>query len=352
MGVRNRKSGFEILRIISIAMIVAFHCVFKSGFDFSKELSGNKVMLDVIYHLGELGVNCFILLSGYFFDVTKFKWKKVCSIVGQVLFFTFVGQVVLTVLHLGHFSIGAFVLPVLRDKYWFVTVYIFLYLLTPYLKKLIQALTQKEFLTLIGIQLFIWSVYPTIFLGLIQDSTEAMPYYNRYIWLLLVYLIGAYIKLYGIKFLSNMKQSVLFVGGCSAFLLLFIFVMEMKLVPGRLLKDPFFFWRPNALPLILLSVGVFQIFNHMEVKANKIVNYIASCTLGVYALHDGALASFWWSEVFQANLYQDSPWLFLRILCAVVVIISVGVILDTIRKCVVDRLLNFVWDKASVHFNR
>ena len=49
-----RQSNFEVLRIISIAMIIAFHYVFKGEFDFS---SGgdilNKIIFDVVYYFGE-----------------------------------------------------------------------------------------------------------------------------------------------------------------------------------------------------------------------------------------------------------------------------------------------------------
>ena len=63
-----RSSNFELLRIISIFMIICFHCSFHGQFQTSGE---NKIIINFFNQLGELGVNCFILISGYFYYESK-----------------------------------------------------------------------------------------------------------------------------------------------------------------------------------------------------------------------------------------------------------------------------------------
>ena len=56
--------GLEILRIVSILLIISFHYAFKGEFDFSNHLTMNKMIVKTFYMFGELGVNCFVLKSG------------------------------------------------------------------------------------------------------------------------------------------------------------------------------------------------------------------------------------------------------------------------------------------------
>lgn len=53
------------------------------------------------------------------------------------------------------------------------------------------------FLTLIFLQIELFYDY----------NTEAIPLYNRFIFLLLVYLIGAYIKKYGLEKITSFRQA-------------------------------------------------------------------------------------------------------------------------------------------------
>lgn len=71
----SRKSNLECLRIIAILMIIAYHYVVHSNFDF---LGGwkSKAFLEFISYGGKAGVNIFCLLMGYFGVKSKFSVKK------------------------------------------------------------------------------------------------------------------------------------------------------------------------------------------------------------------------------------------------------------------------------------
>lgn len=64
---QSRKSNMELLRVFSILMIIIFHCAYKSGFNFSLGFSVNQFLIKSFWMLGELEVNLFMLISGYFF---------------------------------------------------------------------------------------------------------------------------------------------------------------------------------------------------------------------------------------------------------------------------------------------
>ena len=72
----ERKSNMELLRIFSMILIITFHYAYKGGFDFGTELGANMLLIKTCWMFGELGVNLFILTTGYFMVEGKFKWKK------------------------------------------------------------------------------------------------------------------------------------------------------------------------------------------------------------------------------------------------------------------------------------
>lgn len=61
----ERRSNMELLRIVAMFCIVCFHCSFKSAFVFD-ELTPNLFFVKALWYLGELGVNLFMLVTGFF----------------------------------------------------------------------------------------------------------------------------------------------------------------------------------------------------------------------------------------------------------------------------------------------
>ena len=45
----RRESNMELLRIVSVFMIIVFHCAYKIGFEFTPVLSINKLILKCIW---------------------------------------------------------------------------------------------------------------------------------------------------------------------------------------------------------------------------------------------------------------------------------------------------------------
>ena len=64
--VRIRNSAIELLRIISMIMIVFHHFAVHGGFDFGASLSPTHFWYNFILMGGKIGVNVFVLISGYY----------------------------------------------------------------------------------------------------------------------------------------------------------------------------------------------------------------------------------------------------------------------------------------------
>ena len=223
--------------------------------------------------------------------------------------------------------------------------------LSPFLNRFINTVSKKEYIRFLLTALTLWSIIPTLF-GVFYNSTEiyfnmaeSMLYYNRLIWFIIIYFVGAYIRLYPIKAFDNIKNSLVFSAAVFGFMELSIVAIEMLSgFFGKLgTTEPAYFWPPNSVPMFLLSVGVFNIFLKTEVPHNKLINLLASTTLGIYLLHDGILNEYLWENVFKNASHQESPYLILYILGTAIIVFAVCAVIDLLRglleKHIVVRIL-------------
>ena len=346
----HRKSNIELIRIISILLIIIFHCVFKSDFSFEPGFSVNKLLVKSFYMFGELGVNLFILIFGYFMVNSGFKWKKLIRLLAEVQFYYW--GTIFVACKLGIYELSGpkniflSFFPVTLNSYWFITAYIIVYILSTYFNILIHAMDKKTYQKLLITALGLYCVLPTAF-GLFLGSTETMLYYNRMIWMVVVYFLGAYVQKYGISIIRS-KESAVKVAVFS-----FVVLLGSILIINRFsnffaalgINEPAFFWAPNTVPMISLSVGIFGLFLHLKTPYYVSINIVASTTLGIYLLHDGILSSWIWNEVFKCMEYQNSPFLILHILRIASVIFIMGVVIDLLRqrleRCTLEKI--FQW---------
>ena len=179
----------------------------------------------------------------------------------------------------------------------------------------------------------IWSVIPTIF-GLKYNSTETMLYYSRLIWLIIMYLIGSYVRLYDIKIIDTKKKafSVAIVDFGIMFGSIFLIYSFKEMFYQIGTKEYAYLWTPNNAFMLILSVSFFQFFAKMNMKSVRIINVLASTSLGIYMLHDGIFNAYLWKNIFKTNIMLTSPYSIVYVILATIIIFCVGVIIDLIRQ--------------------
>lgn len=66
----KRESNIELLRIVSMALIVLYHIMFHGVLQGETEVSGNPDQLIALFMAvgGKTGVGIFVLISGFFFN--------------------------------------------------------------------------------------------------------------------------------------------------------------------------------------------------------------------------------------------------------------------------------------------
>ena len=133
-----RQSNFELLRILAMVIIIAHHFAFHSGFEFPNDrLSINRLWIQFILIGGKIGVNIFILISGYFLVLAKQrKTSKVLKLWGQLFFYSIIIYIVFVVSGEVAFDIKGLIkslAPITFCQWWFASTYFVLYLLTPFI---------------------------------------------------------------------------------------------------------------------------------------------------------------------------------------------------------------------------
>ncbi len=338
----KRKSNLEILRIISMIMIVMHHYALYSGFLWENEITVNRIIVNFFEMFGKVGVVIFILISGYFYDKTKFKLKKFITLILQVWIFSIIGLIIGVISNSDKLNISNIIksiFPISFSTYWFASCYILIYIFSPFLKKIINNISKRDYKILLTIMLLIWFVYPTI--------PKVETYSNVFISLIVIYLIGGYLKKYGIRFLDSNKNNI-----SISIIIFIIFIMniimlsiEILAIKIPLLQDKWMYFNgERSIFVLILAILLFSVFKNLNIKNNKIINKIAATTFGIYLVHENIfLKDIIWNKIVQGAKFINSPFLILNAILGVLgVFIISSIIYWVVENAIIVNLIKII----------
>ena len=324
---KSRELNFELLRILSMFIIVIFHYHDWGGIINVQSPLRNKLFGELIAIGGNLGVNLFVLISGYFLVNSKFKTKKILKIILQVWFYSmsiFLACCAFNIVDMNPAEFDKAMLPLTNYMYWFATIYVGLYLVFPILNKLINSLNKKQhkrILVLLGI---ILSVIPTLVVG-------TRPFNGELTWFVYLYLISSYIQKYDISSKSN-KCLILIIAGLVFFMIAYsVRATLQQLSTSEILH----LTQKNSLITLALSVAIFLLFKNIKIKENKIIPFFSKATFGVYLIHINAhLRVYLFHHILRIQNYYDSKLIILAgyVFMTSIVIYLACTIIDTLRR--------------------
>ena len=252
---KTRNTNIEIIRIISIVMIVISHyCVHGMIFPSTMPLGPNRFLLE-FFTLGNLGSILFVLISGYFMINSKeIKKKKLIKLILQVMFYSIIIYIIIILIRQEPFSIKNAiknVFPITFKQYWFASAYIMLYILSPFINKFLNSLSRKEHLTFISVLFFIFSILHTL--------TTIDFYGNELMEFVMFYSIGAYIFKYpnNLFMKYNIKISIVSIILIALLIICFDFLGTKIVMFSNSLR--YLLSRTSPLA-ILFCVGLFEYF--------------------------------------------------------------------------------------------
>lgn len=149
---QERKMNFELLRIVSMILIIVFHYSDWGKLIYIEDYTINRLIGDFINIGGRLGVNLFVLISGYFLIDSKFKTKKLLKLIFEVWCYSVGIAAICFVFKIGDLSKATLMkslLPISYNMYWFATTYVAMYLLSPFINKVIEHITKVQHQTIL-----------------------------------------------------------------------------------------------------------------------------------------------------------------------------------------------------------
>lgn len=357
----TRGSNYELMRIISMFMIVCWH-VFLNGANIG---SGGENIMTIYYLLRSImvvHVNSFVLVSGYFQCKSKFKMSKLLSLNNSVWFYKV--AILIGVIILGErvtkITIIRNVFPLDLENYWFIKIYLMLYILSPYLNKLIENLSKKEHKRLVLILFFMFSVVSTVTGQEALEGTTNFGYsLANFVFL---YLLGAYFRNYpvkdtyfGRKFSPSLQKLLLFCGFLTLALINFSFhIVSLRLLNGGSVSkyvgniiDISFTQYDNPI-VIIQSVMYFLFFGYLSFNS-KIINKISTTTFGIYLIHENLFLRYNMYKVLKFPSVVTSKTIFIRVLIVSLIIFVVCSLIEYIRQIIFKKIYNM---KISCKFRK
>ncbi len=350
MKILKRNSNIELLRIISMFMIVLSHYVVHGGIDRTTLPIGPNRMLLEYSILGNIGVIIFILITGYYSvnNEKPFKLKRLISLIFQVFFYSALFYLVFVFMGLERFSMGGFVknfLPVTFNMYWFVTVYIILYIFIPYINILLNKISREKHLRLVIILLVLFSIIPTFIPKSYWGDNEIVQVF-------MYYIIGAYLGKYKDNYFSSKKHcySIMIMAAVSIMLLVLVFdILGANFSQlSALARNSAHWLNRESIFSILFSIALFSAFANRRPFTNNFINSIASCVLGVYLISDNHfIRKILWVNMLDNPNYANSPILILHMAGSVVVVFAVCAAIEFIRQKTLEKMYSIIYNSAE-----
>lgn len=295
MPKKERQSNIELLRILAIIGVVVLHYnnpAIGGGMKYAEQGSVNFYTLYFLESMFVCAVDLFMLISGYFMCNSKKAnlWKPIELIV-QVAVFKEATYLFRVVIHSADFSFKLLLTNLIPANY-FVILYCCVFVLSPYLNAAICGLSPPKLKGLIVIVVALFAVYPTCvdvlgelrseeFYGLSSVGMYGSQYGYSIVNFILMYLVGAYLRLGKPKFLE--WKTIRLCG----LLLLDIVLMTVWAKVNDIIG---FFTEKSAWeycnPLVILeAVILFVLFSRAKLGVIKPVNKLAEGVFSVFLLH-------------------------------------------------------------------
>lgn len=311
MQALRRQANFELLRILAMIGVVCNHFFnaldIYSGFKIDVTTTTGLLvytLLQVIKLAALPSVNCYILVSGYFLiDNPTLRKRGIWRVWSETWFYSVAIWIAFLccsrTLFSWHDALG-YLFPVSTNEFWFITSYLFLMMLAPFLSKLAMLLDHNSYTLLLIVGFFICFEYP---------FGRWLVGGNMLLLFIYLFLTGGYIRRFYSGSQSTWKTllSILFL----------LTVMFAYCTVKNIYKSPssfsIFSMAYNGL-VMPLSVCVFLWFKNIRIEGTHttaIINSLASLSLSVYIIHEHPLIrQLLWGRVHQVLLQYplvDTP---------------------------------------------
>lgn len=352
---KERSSNFELYRIIVMLLIVAHHYVVNSGLmQVMQEdpLSSNSLFYYLFGAWGKTGINCFVLITGYFMCTSNITLRKFLKLYLWIVTYNVIFKIIFVATGYTQITPKSILLftPFLNiHSNSFTSAFMVWWLFIPFLNVLVNNLTRKSHLTLLILTFVVFSIYP--FMPFLQIQI------NPICWFSTLYIVASYIRKYP-EAIPHESSTRLW--GWTSILLIIIglfsvYALLWKGVHIGSSVSPYYMISDSQQPLALfIAVSTFLWFKNLKIKNSKIINTIAASSFGVLLIHANSdtMRNWLWKDTIDCVGHYDIPYYWIYAIGCVLLIYIICTAIDYIRiKTIEPPILNMAESLCMKAYN-
>lgn len=281
----KRNSSVDLLRNVAMFMVVILHVVCASGLvEMPYDQNPTAKWMSYSWEAPTIiAVNVFAMLSGYLCVDKKWQMKRFFALWAQMLFYAFPCAV--GAYWIGKMATVGEILTAcfpLTCRYWYFAAYSALFVLMPFINKGLLALSKRDCFLLCTLSVTTFS-----FFGF-SATDELAGTGHCALWLIVMYICGAYVKLHGILPASVPEKYMIHV----RFMCLFIFLLCC--VAGCIVlrisgETESLLFRNYQSPIVCIeSLVFFVMLINLPIRSvlcARVLQFLSPMAFGVYLFH-------------------------------------------------------------------
>ena len=352
--VNGRSSNLELYRIVVMLLIVAHHYVVNSGLTNVMNdhiLSSQTTFYSLWGAWGKTGINCFVLITGYFMCQSQISLRKFLKLFLWVITYRVFFLAIFILLGYKPFGLLSMIyesIPLQNLTTGFTNCFLIFYLSIPFLNLLLKNINKRQHLCLISLLLFIYTVHGSV----PKLMNVSMNYVS---WFSVLYFIAAYLRLYPIKN-DNTKFwgfATLISWGLSSCGILLLNYIQVKLgFDAKVQYSYMLVQDSNALLALTNAITSFMWFKSIKMRNNKLINKIAASAFGVFLIHanSNTMRQWLWKDTVDCVGHFDVPYYWLYAILSVFAIYVVCTLIDFLRIKTIETPLLNITEKVCYWF--
>ena len=348
-----RSSNIELYRVVTMVLIVLHHYTVNSGLlaadgpVFADVMSPRSLFLLIIGAWGKTGINCFVLITGYFMCRSRITLRKFTKLLLEVMFYKIIISLIFWLTGYAPFSwteLLKALLPVRTVGTGFVPAYLVFFLCIPFLNILIANLSERQHVYLLLLLGFVY-----VFLGTVPSFSVTMNYVS---WFAVLYFLASYIRLYPKKLFDSRR----FWGWATVF---FVVVSACSVVVcawlGRIINKNiayYFVTDSNTLLAVCTALSSFLFVKNTKVSYNRFINRLGASAFGVLLIHASSdtMRQWLWQDMLNCTGMYDSLWMPVHAIGSALLIFAVCFIVDSLRIRFLETPIFTLWDRYESKF--
>lgn len=348
---KQRNPMLDLFRMVIMFMITLGHALVHGGGTpdlFTPAYYTTNTLIMFLY----VHVDCFIIMSGYLGADKNFKCSKWLRLWGQMLFWSLVLFFLCSAIE-SNFQIKELVksiMPFTQQRYWFMTAYLLMYLLTPLLNKLIQAMKKNEYRRSLIVYFAIYILLQNLIAWREFTAVNSLSP----LFFCFLYMLGGYFRKYPPE--RKIKWPLIYILSC---IIRCVYFFGASAITVRTFGEPLGETLLNGYTSFLVIIGavaLFMTFATAEIRfrerSAKLLAFVSPLMLGVYLIHDNpSLREPLW-DVLNLARFINTWYLIPMCMLSSIVIFSVCIVLEWCRVkifsvCKIDWLLTAAGEKID-----